>query len=62
MNTKITEYKGNTAGSKIRDIDTGDTGIIIEFERVQDGIIVIFQNDETGKTYGAYLHNTEYTS
>lgn len=58
-NDKITEYKGNKAGDKVRDMWTGNAGIIVEFELVPDGVIVIFQ-DETGKTYGQYLHNTEY--
>lgn len=60
MDQKITSYAGINAGESIKDIDTGNTGIIVEFERVPDGMIVIFQNEETGKKYGAYLHNTEW--
>ena len=58
----ITEYKGNRAGDRVREIETGNTGIIVEFEIMLDGIIVIFRNEETDKSYGAYLHNTEYVS
>lgn len=55
----ITEYRGITLGTRLREIATGKTGCIESFEKMPDGMIVNCTEEGTD-SWGAYLHNCEF--